>query len=126
MMRSFWLGSTSAKRVVRSASVPERLVAQVVQLGCRSARRAPAGSRPPRRARATIWLSPVMILSCTPALRQIDDRLLHIGFRRIEEEQEAGESQCRFHRRANRIRACASAVFVATPRTRKPCSLHSL
>ena len=37
-----------------------------------------------------------MILSCYAALGQIDNDLLHIGLRRIEEEQEAGEGECAF------------------------------
>ena len=35
MMRSFWFGSTSTKRSVRSAGVPQRLVVQLVELARR-------------------------------------------------------------------------------------------
>ena len=94
--------------------MPERLVAQVVQLAAGQH----ALERQVHRLRDVPRHFLVVAgddLELHAALRQIDDDLLHIGLGRIEEEQEAGEGESRFHRRANRLQAVPSIVFVATP-----------
>ena len=89
-MRSFCWGSTSTKRSVRGAQVPERLVLELRQFlaGDHRLRIEPDRFGQMRRDVAIVAADH---LDADAEVREVADRLLRVRLGRIGEEQEAGK-----------------------------------